>query len=58
MIRKSLLGLLLAFAGAATTLSMTGCEKKTETEKAVDKVDDKAKDAADTTKDAADDLTE
>jgi hypothetical protein len=58
MVRKSMLGLLVAVMGAAMTLPMAGCEKKSETEKAVDKAADTAKEAGDTAKDAADDLTE
>ena len=53
----SLTALTLAYA-AASVLAFSGCERRSETEKAIDKVGDKVEDAADEVGDAVDDATD
>jgi hypothetical protein len=54
---KNPISLLLALS-ALTVLAFSGCEKKTEGEKAIEKVGDAVEDAVDEVGDAVDDATE
>lgn len=50
--------ILLAILALATGFGLSSCERKSETEKAADKVGDKIEDAADNVGDAVDDATD